>query len=182
MKVKVKARLSYPELFNPTTFQGTGPEYYQAQFIIEKDSESDKAVREAMKTVATDKWKDKAPGVLKGMANNKQTCCYTDGDIHGYEENVMVLSSKRYATDGRPDVRDRDTTPLAERDGRPYAGCYVVGIVEFWAQDNGFGKGLRAQLLGVQFIKDGEPFKKSAKASDSDFEDLGVEEDDEMFA
>lgn len=182
MKIKIKARLSFPDLFQPTQFQGSGPEYYGCQFLVEAGSESDKAIEDAIKQVATEKWKDKAPGVLKGINNNKQLKCYTDGDIHGYEENLRVLAAKRYATDGRPDVRDRDASPLAERDGKPYAGCYVVGIVDIWAQDNNFGKGVRAQLLGVQFLKDGEPFKKASKASDDDFEDLGVSEEDDMFA
>lgn len=184
MKVKVQARLSFPALFEAEQYQGTGDFNYSAQFIIDEGSESDKAVRDAIKQTATDKWKDKAPGVLKGLHNNKQLCCYYEGDIVGREgyDGKMVLTAKRKQADGRPDIRDRDATPLSEKDGKPYSGCYVVGIVEIWAQDNAFGKGVRAQLLGVQFVKDGQAFSKAAKATDDDFADLGIEEEDEMFS
>jgi len=182
MKVKVKGRLSFPDLFEPTTFKGEGAPYYSAQFIIEAGSESDTAIKEAIKQVATEKWKEKHAAVLKSIHNNKQLCCFVDGDIAGFDENTKVLSAKRYATDGRPDVRDRDTNPLTAADGKPYAGCYVVGIVDLWAQENGYGKGIRAQLLGVQFVKDGEAFRKTSKASEDDFADLGVDEEDDIFA
>lgn len=184
MKVKVKARLSFPALFEAEQYQGQGDFSYSAQFLVEEGSESDKAVREAIKQVATEKWKDKAPGILKGMSNNKQLCCYYEGEIVGRDgyDGMMVLSAKRKQNDGRPDVRDRDASPLTEKDGKPYAGCYVVGIVDIWAQDNNYGKGVRATLMGVQFVKDGSAFSKSVKATDDDFEDLGVEEEDEMFS
>lgn len=185
MKVKVQARLSWNDLFEPTDFQGNKIYQYRATFLIEPGSESDKAIKDAIKQVATEKWKDKAPGILKGMVNNKQVCCYIEGDVTGRSENegMMVLTSTRPKEDGRPDVRDRNASPLVEDDGKPYSGCYVMGIVDIWPQDNKFGKGVRAALAGVQFVKDGPAFKKSVKAKDDDFEDLGVEdEEDEMFS
>jgi hypothetical protein len=57
-----------------------------------------------------------------------------------------------------------------------------MGVVDIWAQENKFGKGVRAQLLGVQFVKDGEAFRKTSKASEDDFADLGVDDDDDMFS
>ena len=184
MKIKINGRLSFPALFEAEQYQGQGDFSYAATFLIKEGSDSDKVVRDAIKQVATDKWKDKTPGVLKGLHNNKQLCCYYDGDIVGKDgyDGMMVLSAKRKQADGRPDVRDRDATPLTEKDGKPYAGCYVVGIVEIWAQDNNYGKGIRAQLLGVQFVKDGEAFSKASKATDDDFADLGVEDEEGIFA
>ena len=90
MKVKVKGRLSFPDLFEPTTFKGEGAPYYAAQFIVEAGGESDIAINEAITQVATEKWKDKAKAVLKGIHNNKQLCCYVDGDISGYDDNAVA--------------------------------------------------------------------------------------------
>ena len=67
-----------------------------------------------------------------------------------------------------------DRSPLTETDGRPYSGCYVVAIVELWAQDNSWGKRVNATLKGVQFFADGEAFSGGTPASAGDFDDLGA--------
>jgi len=46
-----------------------------------------------------------------------------------------------------------------------------------WAQDNQFGKRVNAELLGVQFVRDGEPFGGGKPATPEDFEDLGADEE-----
>jgi hypothetical protein len=70
-------------------------------------------------------------------------------------------------------VIDRDKTPLAESDNRPYSGCYVNCIIELWAQNNAYGKRINANLLAVQFYKDGQPFGDAgANASVNDFDAL----------
>lgn len=181
MKIKIKARILYPELFTARDFKGDGNFKYGAKFLIEKGSESDKLVQDTIKQVATEKWKEKAKAKLQGFGMSKQQMCYIDGDIDNFD-GLNILSSTRKISAGRPDVRDRDTTPLAESDGKPYSGCYVVGIVDVWAQDDAGYPGIRCQLMGVQFVKDGEPLKAAPKASDDDFEDLGVEEGEDMFA
>jgi len=90
--------------------------------------------------------------------------------IDGYGEDVMFINANNKA---RPEIRDRDgRTPLAEEDGRPYAGCYVHAILQLWAQDNKWGKRINASLLGIQFAGDGDAFSGGAKADDDDFEDL----------
>ncbi len=61
-------------------------------------------------------------------------------------------------------------------DGKPYSGCYVNGIVDIWAQDNGFGRRLNATLKGVQFVKDGDAFSGGTAVSADAFDDLGVDE------
>jgi hypothetical protein len=48
---------------------------------------------------------------------------------------------------------------LSESDGRPYAGCYVTGIVRFFAQDDSeYGKRISASIEAVQFWKHGTAF------------------------
>ena len=80
----------------------------------------------------------------------------------------------------RPMVIDRDKSPLTEDDNKIYAGCYVNAVIELWFQNNGFGKRVNANLLGVQFLKDGEPFGDNAGASVDDFDAFG-DDDDEFF-
>ena len=87
--------------------------------------------------------------------------------------------SIKAANNKRPMVIDRDKSPLTEDDNKIYAGCYVNAVIELWFQNNGFGKRVNANLLGVQFLKDGEPFGDNAGASADDFDAFG--DDDEEF-
>ena len=181
MKVIIKTRLGWAHLWEAVDFKGDQVYNYDAKFMVEAGSEADKTIKAAIQTVAEERWKDKAKAMLASFGGNKMQNCYVDGAIDGYD-NTMVLTSKRKQDQGRPDVRDRDTTPLTEKDGKPYSGCYVVGVVDIWAQDGNGYKGIRCQLLGIQFVKDGPAFSQSKKAADDDFADLGVLEEDEMFS
>ena len=74
---------------------------------------------------------------------------------------------------------DRDRTPLGEDDGKPEAGDYVNAIVDFWYSDHPKGgKQLLDNVLGIQFVKQGERFGSSGASPD----DFDVLEDDEMFS
>jgi hypothetical protein len=74
-------------------------------------------------------------------------------------------------------IIDKDKSPLTEDDEKLYAGCYVNAIVELWYQNNNYGKRVNANLLGVQFFKDGEPFGDGVSASEDDF-DMFDDDDD----
>jgi hypothetical protein len=52
----------------------------------------------------------------------------------------------------------------------PFAGSYVVGLITLWAQDNQFGKRINANLLGVQYVREGTPFGPGAVDVETDFE------------
>lgn len=167
-KIKLQnVRLSFPSLFQKANFQGTETKY-EATFLIPKDSpviaEIQKAIAEKLKTD------------LKGAKLPADKICLKDGDeidYDGYEGNMSIKASNAK----RPLVIDNDKTPLSESDNRIYAGCYVNAVIELWAQNNGFGKRINANLLGVQFFKDGEPFGDGVSASVDDFDAFGDDDD-----
>lgn len=180
MKIKLsKVRLSFPDLWEPAQFEGKGPSYYRAQFLISKNSENFKIVNNEILKVAEDKWPKKGKAVVESLQGNSQKFCFTDGDIKDYDgyQGCWALSTTRPSDKGRPVVLDTDKSPLVNSDGKPYAGCFVNALVEIWAQDNKFGKGIRATLLGVQFNSHGDAFAAGSVATDDDFEplDSGVE-------
>jgi hypothetical protein len=39
-----------------------------------------------------------------------------------------------------------------------YGGCFVNAAVKSWLQDNKHGRGVRCELVAIQFAKDGEAF------------------------
>lgn len=179
MKVVVnQVRISFPNLFVPQK-DDKGQDKYGAAFIIPKDHPDLKKVEECIKQVAAEKWADKAPGILTSLKASNKLCLH-DGDAKaqydGYAGNLYLSANNR----ARPVVLDRNKTPLTQQDGKPYSGCYVNVSLDVWAQDHAaHGKRINANVLAVQFAKDGEAFSGGAAFDDSDFET--VEGDDDMF-
>lgn len=175
-------RLSFPDLWEAVQFEGTGPFAYkgsflqpegQKVFLKQADNSWKPATMAALiKQVATEAWKTKADAILKTLEGNPQKICWYDGNLKEYDgyEGNFVLASSRGQDKGRPSIIDRDTTPLTSSDGKPYAGCYVNATVELWAQDNKFGKAIRATLRGVQFLRDGDSFSAGTPLDDSEFD------------
>jgi len=175
MLVKLKnVRLAFPQLWEATTVNGEGKPAFSAAFLFAKTHPAYKEVEAGIDAVAKEKWKDKAPAVLKELRAKDRTCLH-DGDLKseydGYAGNFSISSRN----EKRPLVIDADKSVLTVADGRPYGGCYVNANVDIWPQDNAYGKRVNATLVGVQFYKDGEAFSGAAPASVDDFE---VEEDD----
>lgn len=187
-------RLSFPDIWEAVQFEGKGPFSYRAAFLQPENQpvlvqQADKSWKKStmakvLEAVATEAWKAKAGAILKTLEGNPQKCCWYDGSIKDYDgyEGNFVLSSTRGQDKGRPVIRDRDATPLESSDGKPYAGCYVHATVEVWAQDNKWGKGMRATLRGIQFVKDGDAFSAGTPLSDDEFGDIGAPETEDDIA
>ncbi len=177
-------RLSFPDLWEAVQYQGQGPFNYRASFLMAPDSDSKKKVDAAIKEAANEKWGAKAGAILPGILANPQKCCFIDGNLkeyNGYAGN-WALSALRNQDDGRPLIVDRAKNPLTAADGKIFAGCYVNATVEVWAQDNSFGKAIRATLVNVQYVKDGPSFGGATPASADDLDDLSYadEEDEDL--
>lgn len=170
-------RLSFNDLFTAVQYEGQGPFSYKARFLVVPNGLADTIINKTIEAVARDTFKDKAAGVLK-IARGKglQGFCYSPSE--GDEGETNTLSTSRAQTKGTPGVFDSDVSRLGEGAGRPYAGCYVNAKVEFWAQDNKFGKTVRCTLVSVQFSRDGDAFQPGVNPSDNDFEPLEAVEDD----
>jgi hypothetical protein len=169
-------RLAFPNLFKPTTVNGEGDPAYSATFILPPDHPQLALIRKVQDAVGSEKWGAKWPAVKKEL-EAKDKLALHDGDTKsqygGFEGNFFVASRAKQTA--RPTVIDRNKAPLTEADGRPYAGCYVNASVEFWAQDNAYGKRINAQVRGVQFLRDGDSFGGGSPASSDEFAE--VEED-----
>jgi hypothetical protein len=171
-KIKLNnVRLSFPSLFQKATFEGKETKF-EATLLLDKKqhAETITEIQAAIKLAIKEK--------LAGAKVGADKLCMKDGDESDYEGYAGTMSLKA-ANAKRPLVIDRDKTPLAESDNRPYSGCYVNAIIELWAQNNGYGKRINANLLAVQFYKDGQPFGDAgANASVNDFDAFDDESDD----
>lgn len=171
MKIKVQnARLSFPSLFQHAAFGGESTGKFEATFVLNKKEHAD--VIEQIKAGMLQIQKD----VIKSKVGSDKLCL-KDGDESGRDEFAGCYTIKA-STKKRPLVIDRDRTPLTEDDNKIYAGCYVNAIFTLWGQSNSYGKRVNAQLDGVQFAKDGEPFGDGGISVEA-FDAFG--DDDSMF-
>ena len=180
MKIKLSnVRLAFPSLFEAKTFKGEGKPAFSASFLIPKNDPLIATINAAIEQVAKDKWGAKAEANLKIMRTADKTALHNGdlkADFEGFEGNMYVSSRNPL----RPLVLDANKTPLTEKDGKPYAGCFVNASIELWPQDNDFGKRINATLTGIQFARDGESFTGGGIASADDFDDVtsGASADD----
>ena len=171
-KIKLQnVRLSFPSLFHKAVFQGAETKY-EATLLLDKEQHKD-----AISAIQAE-INERIKVDLKGAKLPADKICLKDGDAIDYDGYAGCMSIKA-ANNKRPMVIDRDKTPLTEDDNKLYAGCYVNAVIELWVQNNGFGKRINANLLGVQFFKDGEPFGDGVGASADDFDAFG--DDDFSF-
>jgi hypothetical protein len=181
MKIRIEnARLSFPGLFKAEPFKPGDEPKFKATFLVPKGSAMAKAIDKAVMETAKAKWGVKAEKIVASIRNNPNKFCVQDGDTKTYDgyEGMIAVSAKNSV---RPTVLDRDRTALVESDGKPYAGCYVNAVVEFFAYENS-GNGISASLGGVQFFKNGDAFAGGQAASEDDFDELedGADADDDI--
>ena len=170
-KIKLQnVRLSFPSLYRKAVFGGEESKF-EGTFLLDKTTHADviKKIEAGIKAINADKHKGKT------LAADK--VCLKDGDTieyDGYAGNMSIKASSAK----RPLVIDTDRAPLTEDDGKPYAGCYVNAMVELWGQKNQYGESVNANLLAVQFAKDGTPFGDGVSASVDDFDEIVIEDAD----
>ena len=171
MSSKIKltnARLSFPSLFHKSVFNGEEGKF-EATFLLDKEEHKDviKQINDEIASLCANE--------LKGAKLREDKLCMKDGDniqYDGYEGTFSIKASNNK----RPLIIDVDKTPLTEDDGKVYPGCYVNAIVQLWPQDNNYGKRINANLMGVQFYRDGESFGDGGSgATIDDFDEIDQE-------
>lgn len=188
MNLKLKnVRLSYPELFEAKSFEGSEAAY-SATFLLDKESNAPEieAMRNGILAVAMAQW---GAGNAKWDGDNLKIkkadgkgkvvkVCLRDGaekaETAGYGDGIKFFSARNKM---QPPCVDRNpAVVLTKASGRPYAGCYVNAAIRLWAQDNNFGQRINAQLQTVQFSGEGEAFGEAPVDPSSVFENIGGDE------
>ena len=157
-------RLSYPNVFKAkASADGKGEPKFSAAFILDKKKDAGQI--EKVKTLIDAIIKENK---LKVDPDKR---CLKDGSSKpdNYEDTVMFINA---SSTKRPQVVNRDRSPLTEEDNVIYGGCYVNAVLNLWAQDNQFGRRVNASLEVVQFVKDGEPFGRKPVDVNSVLPDL----------
>lgn len=165
-------RGSYLHLFKPWAQNEDQEKKYSGRFLIDKKEFAAelKVLQAHFAKLQQDAFKGKIPA---------DKLCIRDGDLTGKseDEGCFYLQASEKT---RPSVVNKDRSPVTEEDDIVYSGCYVNVLVRFWVQNNKYGKRINANLLAVQFVRDGERFGGAGRENVEDhFEDEGFDGADE---
>lgn len=156
-------RLSYPALFAPRTAafaDGGGGPKYSAALILNPDDCA--RLREAIMTVAREKWGDRA---MEGLRTGRLKSPLRDGalrDDPAYVGKLFINASSK----NRPSVVDRHGNPVTDPE-LIYPGMYARLNVGVFAYEHPANKGVSLGLNHVQVTEGGERLDSRRSAADA---------------
>jgi hypothetical protein len=161
-------RLSFPQIWTAKAFNEGQQAKFSANFLLDKDTDKSQIdnLKKEIKKAVTLHFNGDTPKGMKVFLGDGEEKAYD-----GYENAMYVSASGK----NRPTIIDRDRTQLVEEDGKPYAGAYVNAAISIWIMDNKWGKRVNANLVAIQFVKDGETFGSGAVKADEIFDDISSE-------
>ena len=173
-------RLSFPHLAEPQkqVNEATGATRisYNAEFLMPQEHPGFQQFMARYAALALDKWKEHANTVMGMIQNDRKTRCFGQGSekvnkktflpYDGYAGNVFITAGRDTApqmiqADGSP-VDPSNTMAYMQLARKMYGGCKVNAAVKPWPQDNKHGRGIRCDLIAVQFAGDDTAFGEGA--------------------
>lgn len=160
-------RLSFAHLFKKETFKQTDGSVtvgkYAATLLLDKTEhkEAIEMLKAASRQAAIEKFGE-------GKVPKSIVLPLKDGDTQDYDgyENQMYLKA---ASTRKPVIINKKKQNIVEEDEIIFSGDYVNVKIDFWVQDNAFGKKVNVNLQAIQFVREGERFG-AAPVSIDDFE------------
>ncbi len=170
------ARLSFPHLAEPqrTVNEVTGKERisYNCELLLPPDHPGFAAFMKRFGELAIAKWNEHAQNVMQLINNERKTRCYGRGEekvnkktfqpYDGYVGHVYITCGREtppqmIADDGNPvDASNTMATQALAR--KMYGGCRVNVAIKPWLQENKHGRGIRCDLVAIQFAGDDKAF------------------------
>lgn len=158
-------RLSYANLFEAKSIQGSKPKY-SVSLIIPKSDNATLARIEAAIDAAIEAGIAKFGGKRPNKAALKLPL--RDGDTERDDEayaNSMFVNANSTTP---PQVVDESLSPILDR-SQVYSGCYARASITFYAFNTNGNKGIACGLGNVQKIRDGEPLGGGHVSAEEDF-------------
>lgn len=168
------ARLSFPHLVEPraSVDNPAAPKKYSADFIVEQTNPGFAQFMQRYAEMAAAKWGEHANQVMQLIQADRKLRCYGSGlekidkksfkPYAGYENMVFIAANKdqmpqMIQADGKP-VEAGNVMAYQALARKMYGGCYVNVALKPWLQENKHGRGVRCDLVAIQFARDGEAF------------------------
>ncbi|WP_302968326.1 DUF2815 family protein [uncultured Varibaculum sp.] len=160
-----EVRLSYANLFEAKSIQGSKPKY-SVSLIIPKSDKATLAKIEAAIDAAIEAGTAKFGGKRPNKAALKLPL--RDGDTERDDEayaNSMFVNANSTTP---PRVVDESLAPILDR-SQVYSGCYGRASITFYAFNTNGNKGIACGLGNVQKLRDGEPLGGGHVSAEEDF-------------
>ena len=154
-------RLSYANVWEPASINGSNPKYSVSLIIPKTDTKTIDAINAAVDAAIKD-------GAAKfgGKIPNKAALKLPlrDGDLERDDEAYKGAA---------PQIVDRSVEPILDR-AEVYSGCYARVSINFYAFNSNGNRGIACGLGNIQKVRDGEPLGGRSSAADdfsTDFDD-----------
>jgi hypothetical protein len=173
-------RLSFPHLAEPQrqVNESNGKERisYNCEFIMPQDHAGFQKFMATYAAMALEKWKEHAQTVMGMIQSDRKLRCFGRGEekvnkktfqpYDGYAGNVFITAGRDSApqmiqADGQP-IDPTNTMGYQMLARKMYGGCRVNAAVKPWLQENSYGRGVRCDLIAVQFAGDDGAFGEGA--------------------
>jgi hypothetical protein len=165
---------SYPHLDKPWKKNDGDREKYSVTGLAPKEThgEAKALLVEMINNLLTSNKMGKIGAEHKFVRNGDTE----DGPLKPETENMWIIKSSENP-DRPPKVRDQLAKLMSpEKIAKTiYAGCIINILIRPWAQDNKHGKKINANLVGVQFVRDGTRIGEAAIDDDDAWDELEVE-------
>ncbi len=156
-----KVRMSYANVFEPKSINGSDPKYSVSLIIPKSDKatiEKIKAAIELAKKEGVTKLGGKIPANLKTPLR--------DGDIDRADDEAYANSYFINANSTvRPGIVDENLQPIIDTT-EFYSGCYGRASIVFYAYNANGNKGIACGLQNLQKLEDGESLGGRSRAED----------------
>jgi hypothetical protein len=173
-------RLSFPNLAQPQVQKNelTGAERvsYNCELIMPQEHPGLAQFMQRYATMAQEKWKEHAQTVMQMIQTDRKLRCFGAGQekvnsrtfqpYDGYPGMYFITVGAK----NRPQMIQPDGSPVNPDDSmaytqlarKLYGGCRVNAAIRPWLQENKHGRGVRCDLIAIQFAADDKPFGESA--------------------
>ena len=164
--------LSFPALIEARASTEGGTPKFSADFILPPNHPGFAQFMQRVAAIAQAKWGENAGPVLQMIQSDRKMRCYGAGQekidkktfkpFTGYDGMMYIganndVQPQMIQLDGS--LVDPANTMLCQVLARKlYGGCHVNAAVKAWPQENKHGRGIRCELVAIQFLKDGTPF------------------------
>lgn len=175
--------LSFPHLVEPHASTEGGIKKYSADLILSLDNPALTQFMTRYAEMASQKWGEHANQVMTIIQADRKLRCYGSGaekidkktfkPYSGYDGKAYISANK----DQAPQMIQQDGTSVDAGNTmayqalarKLYGGCYVNAAVKPWLQENKHGRGIRCDLVAIQFFQDGTPFGEGVADASSMF-------------
>jgi len=174
-----KVRLSYANIFEPKSINGSEPKYSVSLIIPKDDTQMVETIKKAIENAKErdkGKWNGKVPANLKTPLRDGDE---ERPDDEAYANSYFLNANSTKAPAVVGTEKDKSTgraIQLGEED--VYSGCYARVSINFYGYNAAGNKGVACGLGNIQKIDDGERLGGGSSAEEEfDFEEIDVEDD-----